>query len=70
MYGGGAKIWKGEGGRELWAAAAGEQRLCAAAELPHHPISNSHVGRFSKLHALNPKGITPRPRCSHPDRSR
>ena len=71
MYGGGAKIRKGETVAESCGRQQQESRGCVLlAELPHHLISNSHVGRFSQRTALNPKGITPRLRCSHLDRSR
>lgn len=66
MYGGGAKIRKGETVAESCGRQQRENRGCVLpAELPHHTISNSHVGHA----ALNPKGINCL-RCSHQDRSR
>ena len=54
MYGGGAKIRKGETVAESCGRQQRESRGCALpGELPHHTISNSHVGHTS----LNPKGI-------------
>jgi hypothetical protein len=60
MYGGGANIGKGETVAESCGRQQRESRGCVLpAELPHHTISNSHVGHPARQRAKSERHKLP-----------